>query len=58
MKSVSARILMTISAANNLEVMTSDIGNAYLNANTEEIVYTCAGTELDLVGIMAEGTLL
>ena len=36
MKYVSARILMTIADANNLDVMTGDIGNAYLNANTEE----------------------
>ena len=35
MKLVSARILMTITAVNNLEVMTGDIGNAYRNANTE-----------------------
>ena len=36
-KSVSARIMMTIVAANNLDVVTGDIGNAYLNANTQEI---------------------
>ena len=35
-KSVSAKILMTIVTANNLNVMTGDINNAYLNANTEE----------------------
>ena len=35
MKSVSARILMTIAAANNLEVMVGDIGNAYLHADTK-----------------------
>ena len=34
-KSVLARILTIIAAANNLEVMTGDIGNAYLNAETE-----------------------
>ena len=33
MNSVSARILTKIAAANNLDVMTGDIGNAYLNAN-------------------------
>ena len=36
MKSISSRILMTIAAVNNLEVMTEGIGNAYLNAETEE----------------------
>ena len=35
MKSVSARVLMTIAAANDLEVMVGDIGNAYLHADTE-----------------------
>ena len=49
---------MTIAAANNLDVMTSDIGNYYLNANTQEEKYTRTGTEFELVGIMAEGTLL
>ena len=37
MKYVSSRILITNAAANNLDVVTGDIGNAYLNANTEEI---------------------
>ena len=41
MKSVSARILITISAANNLYFMTGDIGNAYLIANTEKKLYPC-----------------
>ena len=35
MKSVSARILMKIASANNLDAMPGDIGNSYLNANTE-----------------------
>ena len=35
-----------------------DIGNAYLDANTEENIYTGAGTEFEVVGIMAEWTLL
>ena len=58
MKYVSARILMTIAAVNNLEVMTWDIGNAYLNAKTEEKFYTRAGPEFGAVGLMTEGTLL
>ena len=35
MNSCSARIMMTIAAANNLDVMTGNIGNAYLNANSK-----------------------
>ena len=57
-KSVSSRILMKIAAANKLEVMMGDIGNAYLNANTEEKIYTCAGAKFELVGIMDEGNFL
>ena len=57
-KSVSDRILFTITIANNLEFMTVDIVNAYLNANTQENIYTCAGADFELVGIMAEGNLL
>ena len=45
MKSVSSRVLMTIIAANNLEVMVGDIGNAYLHTDTEEKVYTHAGAK-------------
>ena len=56
--SVSARVLMTIAAANILEVMVGDIGNAYLHADTEEKVYTRAGAEFEAVGLMPEGTLL
>ena len=58
MKSVSARILMKIVAANNLDVMTGDIGNAYLNTNTQEKIYTRSGTEFEVVGIMDEGNLM
>ena len=35
MKSVSARVLITIAAANDLDAMVGDIGNAYLHASTE-----------------------
>ena len=49
---------MKISNANNLDVMKGDIGNAYLNANTQENTYTCVDTEFEWVGIMYEGTLL
>ena len=35
-----------------------DIGNAYLNDNTEVNIYTLAGAEFELVGIMSEETLL
>ena len=54
MKYLSARILTTIAAANNLDAMTGDIGNVYLNTNMQEKIYTCAGTKFELVGIMAE----
>ena len=49
-KSVSDRILMTIAAANNLDVMTGDIGNSYLNANTQGKIYTHTGNAFELVG--------
>ena len=58
MKSVSDRILMKIASANDLDVMAGDIGNAYLNNNTEEKMYTRADTEFEVVGIMDERTLL
>ena len=58
MKSVSARILMTIAADNDLEVMTGDIGNAYLHAETEDKVYTRAGPDFEAVGLMSERTLV
>ena len=45
MKSISARILITIATANNLDAITVDIGNSYLKANTQEKIYTRAGTE-------------
>ena len=49
---------MTIKAANNLDVIMGDIGNSYLKANTQEKIYTRAGAGFELVGIMAERTLL
>ena len=49
-KSVSDRILMSIAAANNLYVMTGDIGNSYLNANTQGKIYTHTGNAFELVG--------
>ena len=58
MKPVSVRILMTTVAENNLEVMTGYKGNAYLNAETEEKIYSRAGADFDVVGLMPEGTLL
>ena len=36
MKGISARILMLIASANELRVLTGDIGNAYLYASTNE----------------------
>ena len=58
MKSVSARVLMTIADANDLDVMLGDIVNAYLCASTEKKIYTRAGANFEAVGLMPEGTLL
>ena len=58
MKSVSARILMKIAAANNLDVITGDICNSYLNTNTQENIYTDAGTDYELVGVIVEENFL
>ena len=41
---------MTINSANNLDVMAGDIGNAYLNGNTQGNIYNRAGNEFELVG--------
>ena len=49
---------MTIAAANNFVVMMGDIGNTYLNTNTEEKIYTRVGAKFELVGIMDEGNFL
>ena len=49
-KSVSDRILMTVAAANNLDVITGDIVNSYLNANTQGKIYTHTGNAFELVG--------
>ena len=41
----SVRIAFLVAATNNLNIMMADIGNAYLNAKTEERVYAIAGAE-------------
>jgi hypothetical protein len=41
----SVRIAFLITALNDLEVLGADVGNAYLNAETREKVYTTAGKE-------------
>lgn len=41
----SVRLAFLIAAINGLEVFMFDVGNAYLNADTEELLYTIAGTE-------------
>ena len=41
----SVRIAFLIAALNDLDVLGADIGNAYLNAETREKVYTTAGKE-------------
>ena len=47
------RIAFTIAALKGLDVILSDVGNAYLNAKTSEKVYGIAGIEFgdnDVVG--------
>ena len=41
----SVRISFLIAALNDLEILGADVGNAYLNAETKEKVYTTAGKE-------------
>ena len=41
----SVRIAFTVAALNDLDVLIADIGNAYLNADCREKVYTIAGPE-------------
>lgn len=41
----SVRIAFTVAALNDLDVIMSDVGNAYLNAKTSEKVYGVAGVE-------------
>ena len=38
-------ISFTIAALNDVEIRAADIGNAYLNANFREKIWTVAGTE-------------
>ena len=39
----SVRIILTIAALNDLDILAADMQNAYLNAPTKEKVYTMAG---------------
>jgi hypothetical protein len=56
MKGISARILMLIASANELRVLTGDIGNAYLYASTnEKIVFCRLGEEFSIAGRGATG---
>ena len=41
----SVRIAFLIAALNDLEILGANVGNAYLNAETREKVYTTAGKE-------------
>ncbi len=41
----SVRLALMIAALNDLDILVADIGNAYLNAETREKVYTIAGPE-------------
>jgi hypothetical protein len=41
----SSRIAFLLAALNNINLLSTDIGNAYLNASPKEKVYTTAGPE-------------
>ena len=41
----SVRIMFLIAALNDIDILSADIGNAYLNASTKERVHTTAGPE-------------
>ena len=51
----SVRIILTIAALNNLQVLSANIGNAYLNVPNKEKVYVVCGPEL--FGLECEGRL-
>jgi hypothetical protein len=44
-KSLSVRLINWIATANKLEVLCGDVGNAFANAYTQEMVFTMAGPE-------------
>ena len=44
-KSISVKLLQVIAHKSNLEILCGDIGNAYVNAYTNEKVYAIAGKE-------------
>ena len=48
MKTISARILMLIASANKLDVLTGDIGNAYLYAKSNQKIYCRLGKEFNI----------
>jgi hypothetical protein len=48
MKSISARLLMLITTANNLQVITGDIGNAYLYAKSDLETAVALGKEFNV----------
>jgi Reverse transcriptase (RNA-dependent DNA polymerase) len=50
MKGISARVLMLIAQANDLDVLVGDIGNAYLYATTKEKIYCRTGQEFESSG--------
>lgn len=45
----SVRIALTIASLNSLEVSACDIGNAYLNAQCREKLWTIAGPEFSIM---------
>ncbi|MGH7955002.1 MAG: reverse transcriptase domain-containing protein, partial [Gloeomargaritales cyanobacterium] len=54
-KGMSVRLLFLIAAINKLDVLSADIGNAFVNAYTSEKIYTRAGPEFgEHVGKLVE----
>ena len=47
-KAISIRLLLVIADKNNLDIQCGDIGNAYVNAYTNEKVFCVAGKEFGL----------
>jgi hypothetical protein len=57
MNTISMRLLLLIGVRNNLKFLTADISSAYLYADTQELVYTSCGPELNFAdgGIAKQG---
>ena len=52
MKTMSARMLMCIAAANRLDVLVGDVTSAYLHASNKQKVFTRLCDEFELIGLV------